>query len=170
MVFEPIVGLYAGHLVSETSKSIFNKIWDVLNETRHSTLEINTELDIESKVKLIESIIRDINEEIKMHNLIPTKSLELALLQMKDIIDRIHLNFVEIRVGIQYYESLWFKSFRTAGYLEHIELLKKNNIILDSRLDNLVKIIMLFKNTIKKDTTNTNTTNTTKNDDTYLTS
>jgi len=164
MVFEPIVGLYAGHFVSETSKSIFNKIWDLLGEARHNKLEINIELDIESKVTLIESIIRDINEEIKIHSLIPTKSLELALLQMKDIIDRIHLNFVEIRVGIQYHESLWFKNFRTAVYLEHIELLKKNNIILDARLDNLVKIIMLFKNTIKKDT-NTNTTN---NDDIYL--
>jgi hypothetical protein len=158
MVFEPIVGLYAGHLVSETSKSIVNKIWDLLGEARHNKLDINIELDIESKVTLIESIIRDINEEIKIHSLIPTKSLELALLQMKDIIDRIHLNFVEIRVGIQYYESLWFKNFRTPAYLEHIELLKKNNIILDARLDNLVKIIMLFKHTIKKDT-NTNTTN-----------
>ncbi len=105
MVFEPIVGLYAGHLVSETSKSIFNKIWDLLGEARHNKLDINIELDIESKVTLIESIIRDINEEIKIHSLIPTKSLELALLQMKDIIDRIHLNFVEIRVGIQYHFS-----------------------------------------------------------------
>lgn len=159
MVFEPIVGLYAGHLVSETSKSIFNKIWDILSESRHHKLQINIELDIESKVKLIESIIRDINEEIKMHNLIPTKSLELALLQMKDIIDRIHLNFVEIRFGIQYYDSLWFKHFRTATYLEHIELLKKNNIILDARLDNLVKIIMLFKNTIQPNIDNINSTN-----------
>ncbi len=168
MVFEPIVGLYAGHLVSETSKSIFNKIWDLLGEARHNKLDINIELDIESKVTLIESIIRDINEEIKIHSLIPTKSLELALLQMKDIIDRIHLNFVEIRVGIQYYDSLWFKNFRTPTYLEHIELLKKNNIILDSRLDNLVKIIMLFKNTIKKDTNMNNTnTNNTNNSDTY---
>jgi hypothetical protein len=152
MVFEPIIGLYAGHFVSETSKSIFNKIWDVINESHPDIIEITNPLDLTQKVKLIESIIRDINDEIKIHILIPTKSLELALLQMKEIIDKIHMNMVEIKVGIDYHKSLWFNTFRTPGYLEHIEILKKNNDILDARLDNLIKIIMLFKNT------NSNTT------------
>jgi hypothetical protein len=156
MIFEPIIGLYAGHLVSETSKSIFNKIWDVISESHPDIIEITNPLDLTQKVKLIESIIRDINDEIKIHILSPTKSLELALIQMKEIIDNIHINMVDIKNGIEYHNTLWFNSFRKPMYTDQIEILKKNNCILDARLDNLIKVIMLFKNSSRHLISNTN--------------
>ena len=146
MVIEPVIAFYTNHFFSETTKGMLNKIWDIMNEDHPDLVEIAAPLDIISKVKLIETLIRDINDEIKVQHIEIPKSLELSIQQLNDIIDRIHKNLNNIKNGIEYHKTLWFSSFRSIGYLEEVEKLKKNNSILDTRLDHLIKIIMLFRN------------------------
>jgi hypothetical protein len=146
MVIEPVIAFYTNHFFSETTKGMLNKIWDIINEKHPDTIEILAPLDIISKVKLIETLIRDINDEIKVQNTEIPKSLELSIQQLNDIVERIHKNLNNIKNRIEYHKTLWFSSFRYVGYLEEVEKLKKNNSILDTRLDHLIKIIMLFRN------------------------
>ncbi len=153
MLIEPVIAFYTNHFFSETTKGMLNKIWDIMNESHPDLVEIVAPLDIISKVKLIETLIRDINDEIKVqHTKIP-KSLELSIQQLNDIVEKIHTNLNNIKNGIEYHKTLWFSSFRALGYLEDIEKLKKNNSILDTRLDHLIKIIMLFQKSEKKNDT-----------------
>ncbi len=137
-----------GHLFIETSKKLLNKIFDITNEKDKDIIEITNSIDINSKVELVETIITDINQEIKIHHLEPNKSLEMVLLQTSHILDKIHNNIVELKKGIEYHKTLWFHSFRSTNYSIIIEELKENKIILDTRMNDLIKIIQLFK-TIK---------------------
>jgi hypothetical protein len=145
MIIEPVIAFYTNHFFSETTKGMLNKIWDIINENHPDTIEVIAPFDIISKVKLIETIIRDVNDEIKVQNTEIPKSMELSIQQLNDIIDKIHKNLNNIKDGIEYHKTLWFSSFRSIGYLEEVEKLKKNNVILDTRLDQLIKIIMLFR-------------------------
>jgi hypothetical protein len=137
-----------GHLFIETSKKLLNKVFDIVNEKDQDVIEITNSLDINSKVELVETIIRDINEEIKIHHLEPNKSLETVLLQTSIILDTIHNNIIDLKKGIEYHKSLWFNSFRSTDYSIIINKLKENKIVLDTRMNDLIKIIQLFK-TIK---------------------
>jgi hypothetical protein len=145
MIIEPVIAFYTNHFFSETTKGMLNTIWDIINENHPDTIEVIASFDIISKVKLIETIIRDVNDEIKVQNTEIPKSMELSIQQLNDIIDKIHKNLNNIKDGIEYHKTLWFSSFRSIGYLEEVEKLKKNNVILDTRLDQLIKIIMLFR-------------------------
>jgi hypothetical protein len=145
MLIEPVIAFYTNHFFSETTKGMLNKIWDIMNENHPDLIEIVAPLDIISKVKLIETLIRDVNDEIKVQHTEIPKSLELSIQQLNDIINKIHKNLNDIKDGIEYHKTLWFSSLRTATYLKDIETLTKNNSILDTRLDHLIKIIMLFR-------------------------
>ena len=131
MVIEPVIAFYTNHFFSETTKGMLNKIWDIMNENHPDLVEITSPLDIISKVKLIETLIRDVNDEIKVQNTEIPKSLELSIQQLNDIVERIHKNLNNIKNGVEYHKTLWFSSFRNVGYLEEVETLKKNNSILD---------------------------------------
>ncbi len=137
-----------GHLFIETSKKLLNKVFDIVNEKDQDVIEILTSIDINSKVELVETIIIDINNEIKIHHLEPNKSLETVLLQTSNILDTIHNNIIELKKGMEYHKSIWFHSFRSPDYLKIIDKLKENKVILDTRMNDLIKIIQLFK-TIK---------------------
>lgn len=137
-----------GHLFIETSKKLMTKVFDIVNEKNQDIVDITNSIDLNSKVELVETIIRDINEEIKIHHLEPNKSLEIVLLQTTYILDKIHNNITELKEAIEYNKSRWFNSFRSTDYSKIIEKLKENKILLDTRMNDLIKIIQLFK-TIK---------------------
>ena len=137
-----------GHLFIETSKKLMSKVFDIVNEKNEDIIDITNSIDLNSKVELGETIIKDINEEIKIHHLEPNRSLEIVLVHTTDILDKIHTNITELKKAIEYHKSLWFNSFRSTNYSRIIDKLKENKIILDTRMNDLIKIIQLFK-TIK---------------------
>ena len=137
-----------GHLFIETSKKLMSTVFDIVNEKNQDIIDITNSIDLNSKVELVETIIKDINEEIKIHHLQPNKSLEIVLLQTTDVLDKIHNNITELKKAIEYHKSLWFNSFRSTNYYKIIDKLKENKILLDTRMNDLIKIIQLFK-TIK---------------------
>ncbi len=122
----PFLIPFEGHLFIETSKKLMNKVFDIINEQHSDVIEITNSIDLNSKVELVETIIRDINQEIKIHNLEPNKSLETVILQTTDILDKIHSNIIDLKNGIEYHKSLWFNNLRSQQYLIIIEKLKEN--------------------------------------------
>lgn len=156
VVLEPLLGYY-GSQIFDSSKGLFTKVWDVINEKNPDVIELTNGMDINSKLLLIESIIRDIYEDIKIQKLLPTKSLELGISQMNEIIHQLHDNLVELKNKIDYHKTIWFHSLRTPEYLSTLETIKINKTILDNRFDTLIKIISLSRNehnNIKNETTN----------------
>ena len=79
MLVEGLFSMYAGKLFNDTSKQMFVKIWDILNEKHDDLKELIKSIDLDSRVELIESVIRDISDDMKIHNISPNHSLELAL-------------------------------------------------------------------------------------------
>jgi hypothetical protein len=142
---EGIFVLYAGKLFNETSKQMFVKIWDIVHEKHDDLKELIKFIDLDSRVELIESVVRDITDDMKIHKISPNHSLELALCQIKNIITDIHSDLNDIKKGIEYHKTLWFNYIRIPEYYKIIEKVKEDKKILDSRFDNLVKVISLFK-------------------------
>ena len=140
-----LLSVYAGQMFQETTKNIFVKIFDIVNEKHDYVKEIIESLDLISKVEIIESIIRDINEYMKLNNIKPNHTLDLAIVQLSNIITTIHSDLHNVKKGVEYHKTLWFNSFRTPEYLKIIEKIKLDKKTLDSRLDNMIKIITLFR-------------------------
>jgi hypothetical protein len=140
-----LLSLYAGQMFQETTKNIFVKIFDIVNEKHDYIKEIIESLDLISKVEIIESIIRDINEYMKLNNIKPNHTLDLAIVQLSNIITTIHSDLNNVKNGVEYHKTLWFNSFRTPDYLKLIEKIKLDKKTLDSRLDNMIKIVTLFR-------------------------
>jgi hypothetical protein len=139
------ISVYAGQIFQETSKNIFIKIFDIMNEKHDYIKEIIDMLDLVSKVEIIESIIRDINDYMKIHNIKPNHTLELAIIQLSDIITIIHSDLNNVKNGVEYHKTLWFNYIRTPEYLKIINKIKLDKKTLDSRLDNMIKVITIFR-------------------------
>ncbi len=141
---------FESHLFVETSKKILNKVIEIVNEKDQDVIEITNSIDINSKIELVETLVRDIINELKNDHLAPNASLEIILLQLSNILNTIHNNTIELKKRIDYHKTLWFRSFRSTNYSIIIESLKENKILLDARMNDLIKIAQLFK-TIKNE-------------------
>ncbi len=144
---EGLMVIYATKIFNETSKQMFVKIWDIVNEKHDDVKELITSIDLNSKVELVESVVRDIHDDMKEHHIYPNHSLNLSLNKLMEIIKTIHDDLNEIKKGIAYHKTIWFNYFRTPSYYTIMEKVKEDKKLLDSRFDDLVKIITLFKQT-----------------------
>jgi hypothetical protein len=142
---ESLMVIYAAKIFNETSKQMFVKIWDIVNEKHDDVKELITSIDLDSKVELVESVVRDIHDDMKEHHIHPNNSLNLSLNKLMEIIQILHNDLNEIKKGIEYHKTLWFNYFRTPSYYNIMEKVKDDKKLLDSRFDDLVKIISLFK-------------------------
>lgn len=147
------ISVYAGQMFQETTKNMFIKIFDIVNEKHDYIKEIIDSMDLTSKVEIIESIIRDLNDYLKTNNINPNHTLGLAIVQLSNIITIIHTDLNTVKIGVEYHKTLWFNYFRTPDYLKIIEKIKIDKKTLDSRLDTLIKVVTLFHelNAISKD-------------------
>jgi hypothetical protein len=138
------LNLYTDRLFTDTSKKLFVKIWDIVNEKNDHVKDIIDSLDLIPKVEIVESVVRDLNEDLKICHRTPNHTVQLALNQLMNIVDNIHNDLKKIKEGIEYHKTLWFHSFRTPAYLELIEKIKSDKNILDSRLENLALVTSIF--------------------------
>ncbi len=144
---EGLMIIYATKIFNETSKQMFVKIWDIVHEKHDDVKELISSIDLDSKVELVESVVRDIHDIMKEHRISPNNSLNFSLSKLMEIIQIIHNDLNEIKKGIEHHKTLWFNYFRTPGYYNIMEKVKSDKKLLDSRFDDLVKIISLFKQT-----------------------
>jgi hypothetical protein len=151
MVLASFIGVYAGQeLVTETSKGIFNRIWDIVSDTHPDIKDITEPMDLIAKVQVVGSIVKDITDEISSNLITPSNSLNISLKQIKDILDDIHKDINDIKTGIAYHRTLWFHRIRTPTYYDIIKKLKSDKFAMDSRLDNLIRVIAILRQTSKK--------------------
>lgn len=96
-------------------------------EKYHDDLE---QLDIELKLKLVDSWINSLNmEKIKSN-----QSIELIYNSLTDVCKNISKNINDINEKISYHQTKWLQSWRTIDLEQEIKQLEKNAKILDSRI------------------------------------
>ena len=136
-----ISGLVGQELVSETSKSIFHSITNILSHEHPVINSILSDLDIPAQIKLIRSIVTEVENGISSIN--RNKTLALSLEQLDDIVKIVSKQISIIKEGIAYHDTLWLSAWRTPDYETEIEQLKKQKNIMNQRLDNLIKVVQI---------------------------
>ena len=135
-----ISGIVGQEIVTETSKSIFHSLSNLLSHCHPTINNLLSDLDIPAQIKLTRTIITDI-QILNIH----TESINVSLEQMGDIVKRIEKQVEIIKRGIDYHKSLWFSRWRTAQYETEILELKKLKIIMNLRLQHLLHILQISK-------------------------
>ena len=153
-------GIYAG-LVGTISTVTMGTCWVVKSIYTHQNpdaTKVIRELDIERRLKLVESVINTINKQStkkgKMNDLEKTQifemvgsevnlfndPIELCLKSLQEIIEQIHHDLTAIDKKIAYHQTKWFNSWRSLNIKSLIETLQFHSRILDCRFNDLTKI------------------------------
>jgi len=119
-------------LIVETTRSVLGHLTDLED---HEDLYINNiieELDINSKIKVISSIITR-----KENTSIPVK---ICIKNLSDIICKIKHELEEIKRLLPLHKEKWFHSWREGEYYKNLNKLKKLDVILDKRLQLFLQV------------------------------
>jgi len=139
MVLSTIIsGIVGQEIVTETSRSIFHSITNILSHEHPVINLILSELDIPAQIKLIKSIVSEVSESSNH-----SKTLELSLEQLDDIVKIVSKQISIIKEGITYHDTLWLNKWRTPAYEAEIKQLRRQKKIMNQRLDNLIKVIQI---------------------------
>lgn len=124
--------------IGESTKSIFHNLSHIM-EDEFKLKNIIEELDLTSKIDIINDLIKDIDKE-DINDII-----HKAIHYLHDIIETINKEVEDIKKEIKEHSELWFHRFRTPTYISKIERLIKHNQILDKRLDLFIKVFNIEK-------------------------
>lgn len=157
-------GIYAG-IITTISKVTINTallIKSIYNHENPDTNKIINELDLDQRLKLIQSVLNKLNitsNNITLTNLDKTQifnmideqlnendPIELCLKYIHEAINQIHHNLVLINRKIMYHKSKWFNKWRTLNIEPYIQNIKYNSNRLNLRFDDLLKISSFLYN------------------------
>ena len=124
--------------IGESTKSIFHNLSHIM-EDEFKLKNIIEELDLTSKIDIINDLIKDVDKE-NINDII-----HKAIHYLHDIIETINKEVEDIKKEIKEHSELWFHRFRTPIYISKIEKLIKHNQILDKRLDLFIKVFNIEK-------------------------
>ena len=157
-------GVYAGVISTISTLTVGTaKIATAMYQNNNPDV-VNTikKLDIQHKLKLIESIIR---YSIKSYNKIANfekidlektqfqiigmnyesvDPIEICLRSINTAIKNIHLNLNEINQKLEAHNQKWFYSWRVLNIQPKLDALQTNCEILDKRFDELIKVHQLL--------------------------
>lgn len=116
--------------------------------------KIITDLDIERRLKLVESVvtaketqkytklnIKDLEKSIILEMMeVHNNPIELCLASLHEIIQRIHNNLMEINSKVARHNKKWFSSWRTLNLNKQLDDLKTNSKLLDLRFADLIMV------------------------------
>ena len=119
---------------SETSSSIFNGL-DELKKYNHYDFEkLIIQLDLELKMKIIESYIKDIEEKS------PNETIKISIESILSIIKKMNIEIYEINNEINIHKTKWFYSMRNPNIKDKINNLVNHSIIFDKKINLLLKL------------------------------
>ena len=134
-------------IVNDTTETIVNIIETSLHHNHKDVHEVFTELDLDVRLNVINSLINHISNEIKTnkdqsnkanHNIEPiNKCLEALYNVIKDINSNINL----INKALQDHKQKYFSYWRHIDIDAYIDNARKLSDLLEKRFDLLVKVI-----------------------------
>ncbi len=123
--------------ISDTAGTIYNLLYGLV-ELQDPILErAIDELDVKAQIKCVESIIGNLDKG----NI--TKSLNISLEQLHDIICRIREDLKQINSNFNQHQQKYFYYYRKIDNSLEILNLRRHKKILDQRLDMFMKIFTI---------------------------
>ena len=117
-----------------TIQSIHGIYSYLINSTHTNITDFLEQIDIKEKIVILEVLL----EEFK--NKDNKKSVKIAVGSIGHCIQDINKNMTELKERIEYHNTVYFNYWRTMYCDDLIEKIKKNNLLLDQRIDLLTKI------------------------------
>jgi hypothetical protein len=132
--------------LSVTTQEIYGFITTIKKTTHHVDItELLIELDLESEVLVLESLLKEINIQ-KYY----TQTLAICLKLLEECLIDILKLLSEVNKRVNYNKKLWFvsygRSYKFDDIIKNIILLKNN---LDKRKNNLFEILKINKHLTK---------------------
>ncbi len=121
--------------ISNTSTNIFTEIETVLADGDFVFKSLLEDLDINSKLDIINSFVNDIEHQIQ------SDTIKMALKYLHDILEKIKLEMENIRKEIEEHKQKYLYYLRTPSYKDIIKKLILHIKILDERFNLLIKLI-----------------------------
>lgn len=126
--------------ITDTSNSIYNLIYRINGYSNHYILKQLDEMDIVSKIHIVEALIKQIPED-KYTEETP---IYIALHQLHKIVQEIEQLLKDMENEFKYHNTKWFSSWRGCNF--NLEQLKMNYLKMDKRLDMFIKILNINDN------------------------
>jgi hypothetical protein len=128
-----VTGFIEKEIIIETIHSIDKQIKHLLNLDCDLTKNKLEELDLEVKIEIIQSYIKNLDN-------IQDETLQICLKNIKNIIDKISFELKEIKNIKEEHKEKWFSSYRFPSYENNFINLQKYTNIFNQRIDLLFKI------------------------------
>ena len=130
---EVITSVMTKDIVSDSTDKLYTTLKNLFDYNCHFLKEKLEEFDLEVKLEIINSYIKDI--ETTENN-----SIKICLKYIKEIIEIINKELEDIKKIMDEHKNKWFYNWRTANYSKNLNNLSAHIEILNSRLDLFFKI------------------------------
>lgn len=128
--------LIKNEIIHDTAKEIYGFVSGIYNHNEPKLNIALEELDIIKKMEIIEVSFKQYYDKSLGNN-----ALILSLNNLHDISIKIKEELEEIKKDLKEYETLYFRSLRSAPYLIKLENLKRHCRIMNERLDLFTKLL-----------------------------
>jgi len=100
------------------------------------------ELDIETKLKTVRSLL----DSVETENYEESEFVQLCVQNVHDIMDSIGITLTRIQNSMDAHAKLWFSKYRSLNVVDDLELLKAQCKMFDKRLETLVQCLAVPSN------------------------
>jgi len=156
-------GIYTGIIgtISAVTMGTCNIVKSIYTHKNPDVIKLLQELDIEQRLKLIQSVLNTIDDQskrdtakMKLNDLEKTQifelidlepnlngdPIELCIIALHEKIQDIHNDLFNINSKVAYHNTKWFSSWRTLNVKALLDNLKLNSKLLDARFKDLMSI------------------------------
>ncbi len=130
-----MVATFVGReVVVESTTATYSTLKSLLGFNQHVDTVLE-ELDIQTQLKIVESLLKSINDDPKIH---------VCLNEVNEIIQKIHWEMEKMYHEIDVHPQKWFASYRSPNCNKELQNLRKYSKIMDKRVEMLIKLTTLF--------------------------
>ena len=126
--------------INEVSTSIYPLLYGLVGYKDTKLDNLLEKMDIYSQIKTIDSLINNINSNMK------TPTLEISMTSLHEIICKIREDLRQIYHKYEIHKEKYLSYYRYINIKNEMNSLKRNKIIMDQRLDLFIKIIQVESN------------------------
>ena len=123
--------------ITETSSGVYSQLSSIISNNHHGVNKLLEEMDIDAKLKTLEALVKEIEKKEKYKH----ESVHISLNYIHQSISKIYTNLEKLDSEIKYHNSKWFSGYRSAEYKTTLNAIISDYMILEKRVDFLVKII-----------------------------
>ena len=125
--------------ITKTTNNIYTNIDDILVDSNFELKTLLEDLDITTKLDIINSFICNLKEDNRVYSKTILKTLDYII----DIFKKIETEIENIKNEVVEHKKIWFYYFRTPKYKSLIKNLLKHLKILDNRFDILLNLFKI---------------------------